>query len=81
MIFDNNSSEKTNILKTMKKILFILSIIFFAGCESSDSCHCEVFENIGTEEQPQLRYIGSLDGNCDQQIKEEEKIYQTVSCD
>ncbi len=65
----------------MKKLLTILGIAFLASCESSETCHCEVFENIGTEEQPQLRYLGSLDGNCDQQIKEEEKVYQSVSCD
>jgi len=69
----------------MKKIFTLLGIIsgiaFLASCESSDSCHCEVFENIGTEEQPQLRYIGSLDGNCDGVNKEENKVYQNVSCD
>ncbi|MBS7321441.1 MAG: hypothetical protein KIG55_07610, partial [Myroides sp.] len=65
----------------MKKILTIIGIAFLVSCESSDTCHCEVFENIGTEEQPQLRYIGSLDGNCNDVIKEEEKVYQSVSCD
>jgi len=65
----------------MKKLLTILGIAFLASCESSDSCHCEVSENIGTEEQPQLRYIGSLDGNCDNITKEENKFYQSVSCD
>ena len=65
----------------MKKILTIIGIAFLASCESSDTCHCEVFENIGTEEQPQLRYIGSLDGNCNDVIKDEEKVYQSVSCD
>ena len=66
----------------MKKILTILGIVLLASCESSDTCHCEVFENIGTEEQPQLRYIGSLDGNCDQQQNiDEEKVYQSVSCE
>jgi len=65
----------------MKKILTIIGIAFLASCETSDTCHCEVFENIGTEEQPQLRYIGSLDGNCNDVIKEEEKVYQSVSCD
>ena len=65
----------------MKKILTIIGIAFLASCETSDTCHCEVFENIGTEEQPQLRYIGSLDGNCNDVIKDEEKVYQSVSCD
>ena len=65
----------------MKKLLIIFGIAFLTSCESSDNCHCEVFENIGTEEQPQLRYLGSLDGNCDGQIKEEEKVYQSVGCD
>ena len=65
----------------MKKILTIIGIAFLASCETSDTCHCEVFENIGTEEQPQLRYIGSLDGNCNDVIKEEEKVHQSVSCD
>lgn len=65
----------------MRKLLTILGVAFLASCESSDTCHCEVFENIGTEEQPQLRYIGSLDGNCDKQIKEEKKVYQSVSCE
>lgn len=65
----------------MKKILTIIGIAFLASCESSDTCHCEVFENIGIEEQPQLRYIGSLDGNCNDVIQEEEKVYQSVSCD
>lgn len=65
----------------MKKILTIIGIAFLASCETSDTCHCEVFENIGTEEQPKLRYIGSLDGNCNDVIKEEEKVYQSVSCD
>lgn len=65
----------------MRNLLTILGILFLAGCESSDNCHCEVFENIGTEEQPQLRYIGSLDGNCDGQQKDEKYIYQSVSCD
>lgn len=65
----------------MKKLLIIIGIVFFVGCESSDTCHCEVYENIGTEEKPQLRYIGSLDGNCEDKIKEEDKIYQNVSCD
>ncbi|WKW45703.1 hypothetical protein P3875_07880 [Myroides sp. JBRI-B21084] len=65
----------------MKKIIMFVSVAFFASCESSDTCHCEVFENIGTEEQPQLRYIGTLDGNCDGKVKDEDKIYQNVSCD
>jgi len=65
----------------MKKILLLLGLMTFIGCETSENCHCEVFENIGTEEQPQLRYIGSLDGHCDEQIKEDEKTYQSVSCD
>ncbi len=65
----------------MKKIIMFVSVVFFASCESSDTCHCEVFENIGTEEQPQLRYIGTLDGNCDGKVKDEDKIYQNVSCD
>ena len=62
-------------------MITIIGIAFLASCETSDTCHCEVFENIGTEEQPQLRYIGSLDGNCNDVIKEEEKVYQSVSCD
>jgi len=65
----------------MKKVLTILGIAFLASCESSESCHCEVYENIGTEDQPQLRYIGSLDGRCDDKIKEKDKVYQTMSCD
>ena len=65
----------------MKKLLTIIGIAFLASCETSDTCHCEVFENIGAEEQPQLRYIGSLDGNCNDVIKDEEKVYQSVSCD
>ncbi|SEH72635.1 hypothetical protein SAMN02927937_01081 [Paenimyroides aquimaris] len=69
----------------MKKLLTILGIVsgiaIWVSCESSDSCHCEVFENIGTEEQPQLRYIGSLDGTCDGVNQEENKVYQNVSCD
>jgi len=65
----------------MKKLLTILGIAFLASCESSDTCTCEVYENIGTEEQPQLRYIGRLDGSCDGVTKEEEKVYQSVSCD
>lgn len=66
----------------MKKI-FILSFISFAfaSCEKGEDCHCEVFENIGTETQPSLRYIGSLDGNCDNVIREENKIYQSVNCE
>jgi len=65
----------------MKKILFILGIVFFASCESSDNCHCEVYENIGTEEAPQLRFIGKLDGDCESQEQKEGYIYQTVSCE
>ena len=65
----------------MKKLLTILGIAFLASCESSDTCTCEVYENIGTEEQPQLRYIGSLNGSCDGVTKEEDKVYQSVSCD
>lgn len=65
----------------MKKTLLLFGLTLFIGCETSENCHCEVFENIGTEEQPQLRYIGSLDGPCDEQIKEEDKVYQNVSCD
>lgn len=65
----------------MKKILILIAIVITVSCETADNCHCEVFENIGTEERPQLRYIGSLDGHCDSVIKEEEKIYQSVSCE
>lgn len=65
----------------MKRLITIVGIAFLASCESSDSCHCEVFENIGTEDKPQLRYLGSLDGSCDDKIKEEDKVYQSVSCE
>lgn len=65
----------------MKKIIAIIGIAFLASCETSDTCHCEVFENIGTEEKPQLRYIGSIDGNCNNVTQEEKKVYQNVSCE
>lgn len=65
----------------MRNLLTMLGIVFLASCETSDNCHCEVFENIGTEEKPQLRYLGSLDGDCDSQKKEEKYVYQSVSCD
>ncbi|HUH26181.1 MAG TPA: hypothetical protein VLY87_06110 [Flavobacterium sp.] len=64
----------------MKKILFIIGIISFASCETSDTCSCEVYENIGTEEKPQLRYIGKLEGDCESQVQEEKYVYQTVNC-
>lgn len=65
----------------MKKIIVLLGVVFLSSCETSDTCQCEVYENIGTEEQPQLRFIGKLDGNCESQTKKEEYIYQSVSCD
>lgn len=65
----------------MKKVLFIGSIFFFmTSCESEDKCHCEIFENIGTIEAPNYRYIGSLDGNCSEHILEEDLIYDSVNC-
>ncbi len=67
--------------KAMKKIMILFGLMMVMGCESSEDCHCEVFENIGTEEQPQLRYIGSLDGHCDEQILEDDKVYQSVNCE
>ena len=65
----------------MKKLLGLLGVIFLASCETSETCHCEVFENIGTEDKPQLRFIGSLDGNCNDQVPKENYVYQSVSCE
>lgn len=66
----------------MKKIVILSALgLFFTACDDSDSCHCEVFENLGTETQPEWRYIGSLDGTCDDVIKEEGKLYDTVNCE
>jgi len=66
----------------MKKILVLgLLAISLGSCETEDTCHCEVFENIGTESNPSFRYIGSLDGKCSDQIQEEGLIYDTVSCE
>ena len=65
----------------MKKLLGILGVIFLASCETSDTCHCEIFENIGTDNEPQLRFIGSTDGSCEDKVKDEKYIYQSVSCE
>lgn len=64
----------------MKKIIALLGMAFFVSCETSDSCQCEVYENIGTEEQPQFRYIGAQNGSCDNIVKEEKYRYDSVNC-
>jgi len=65
----------------MKKLIALsMFALVFSSCDTDDKCHCEVFENIGTEEEPIYRYIGSMDGKCDDHVLEEDLLYDTVSC-
>lgn len=71
----------------MKKITLlvgVLGVFALVGCESEDTCHCEISKKIYDDDgNYTLDYQSSVDGNCED-VEDKDTVefyYQNISCD
>ncbi|MDN3706958.1 hypothetical protein QW060_07400 [Myroides ceti] len=69
----------------MRMLISIIGILALSSCESSDTCHCEVYKKVFDDNGVviNLQYQGSRDGNCNSLTDRDDDNYEydTISCD